>query len=104
MNAQTAKLIALADPRGAADQLGTLRAEIKGLQDQAKVLEDFLKGTGQSSIDGDLYHVSISFGITKSTVAWKRIAEKLNASRQMIAGNTSISKPFDVVRCSAHKK
>ena len=69
------------------DQLGTLQAEIAALQTQEKSLKDELKAEGVGVIEGDLYNATV-YDSERKTTAWKKIAEKLGATVQMIAGNT----------------
>lgn len=69
------------------DQLGNLQAEIAALQTQEKSLKDELKAEGVGVIEGDLYDATV-YDSERKTVAWKKIAEKLGATVQMIAGNT----------------
>jgi hypothetical protein len=86
-----------------ADKLGKLRSEIKSLTDQQKRLEAILKDDGVVTVDGELFRVAISYGITANRVDWKNIAAKLHPSRQLITGNTVIS-IFDRVTVSALNK
>ena len=72
------------------DQLGTLQAEIAALQTQEKSLKDELKAEGVGVIEGDLYDATV-YDSERKTTAWKKIAEKLGATVQMIAGNTTKS-------------
>lgn len=69
------------------DQLGNLQAEIAALQTQEKDLKDTLKAEGVGVIEGDLYDATV-YDSERKTTAWKKIAEKLGATVQMIAGNT----------------
>ena len=76
--------------RTTVDQLGTLQAEIAALQTQEKSLKDELKAEGVGVIEGDLYNATV-YDSERKTTAWKKIAEKLGATVQMIAGNTTKS-------------
>ncbi len=69
------------------DQLGNLQAEIAALQVQEKSMKDELKAEGVGVIEGDLYDATV-YDSERKTTAWKKIAEKLGATVQMIAGNT----------------
>jgi len=71
-----------------ADELGDLRAALKPLLEAQASLETDLKKSGREEVNGDRYRVTISV-FDRATVAWKKIAEKLGASKQMIVGNTS---------------
>lgn len=78
-----------ATPEAIVDSLGALRAKKAVLDAQIKDAESLLKdivGTNVA-VDGTKYRVTINT-CEVSTVAWKKIAEKLNATKQMIAGNT----------------
>ena len=48
---------------------------------------DELKAEGVGVIEGDLYDATV-YDSERKTTAWKKIAEKLGATVQMIAGNT----------------
>lgn len=86
-----------------ADELGSLRAEIETLQAAAKGLEDILKASNVVEAKGSLFRVSISYGVETKSVAWKKIAEKFNPSRQLVTANTKVS-VSDRVRVTAMKK
>ena len=76
------------------DRLGEIAAEKAELAAEEKALKarlvDTAARTGQSSFEGEWFRATVSFS-ERATVAWKAIAEKLGASRQIIAGNTSTS-------------
>ena len=72
------------------DQLGTLQAEISALQTQETELKDLLKAEGVGTIEGDLFDATV-YDSERKTTAWKKIATKLGATAQMIAGNTTKS-------------
>jgi hypothetical protein len=69
------------------DQLGTLKAKIAELEKQEEVLRDALVDSGLEEIDGRLFRATVSCFEVKTT-AWKAIAERLGASRQLIAAST----------------
>ena len=73
-----------------ADQLGVLQAEIAVLEAQESDLKELLKAEGVGTYEGDLYDATV-FDSERKTTAWKKIAEKLGASAQMVAGNTTAS-------------
>lgn len=86
------------------DQLGDLRAEIEGLLNERKALEDALidaAGEEGEAFDGSFYRAVVS-RYERESVAWKKIAEDLGASRQKIRANTSVSDVASV-RVSALK-
>ena len=70
------------------DELGLVRAEIAELQDRKKEYEQILKDSGEDEIEGRIYRATVS-RFTQLKTAWKAIAEKLGASRQIITANTS---------------
>jgi len=74
-----------------ADQLGALRAQIKELQDEAKAIENVLKDKGIREMDGKQYRVAVSYGVSRTSTNWKKIAERFDPSRQVIVGNTNTS-------------
>ncbi len=73
------------------DELGELRAALQPLINAQKELEKDVKADGRTEINGSKYRATVSFS-ERATVAWKKIAEKLGASKQIIIGNTSKSK------------
>ena len=76
------------------DDLGRLKAEIADLEVRKGELEDLLVESGESEIDGRLFRATVSI-YDRATVAWKKIAKKLNASRQLIKANTA--DPVEVI-------
>ena len=84
-----------------ADQLGNLQAEIEAMQKQERELKDSLIDEGLGTYEGDLYDATV-YESDRKTVAWKRVAEKLGATAQMIAGNTKRSITTSV-KCTAKK-
>ncbi len=72
------------------DELGELRAALQPLLKVQKSLEADIKASGQSEINGQKYRATVSLS-ERATVAWKAIATKLKASKQMIVGNTTHS-------------
>jgi len=84
-----------------ADQLGTLQATIEEMQREERAMKDALIEEGLGTHEGDLYDVTV-FESERKTVAWKRVAEKLGATVQMIAGNTKRSVTTSV-KCTAKK-
>jgi hypothetical protein len=76
-----------------ADEIGYLRSEISALQQQlreaeAEILED---PTVPVTVLGNHYRVTVSRGITTRRVDWKKVAEKLNPSRQLVSAHTRTS-------------
>lgn len=70
------------DARNLVDKLGEIRAEMKVLKDEADLIEEVLKATGDERIEGDYFAANIS-RYERATIAWKKIAEKLKASDYM---------------------
>lgn len=83
------------------DKIGKKRAAIAKLQAELADLESIVKDEGVGAYEGNLYRVTVSF-TDRATVAWKKIAEKLGASRQMITANTTYSE-VTTLRCTARK-
>ena len=90
------------DARNLVDRLGTLRAEMKVLADEAKNIEDVLKATGDDRIEGDYFVVTVS-RFERCTTAWKAIAEKLKASAYMKETYSKIAEVV-TVKVAAHNK
>lgn len=82
------------------DTLGYLKADIKALQDQAKVLETKLKTA--IDLDGQYFTAAVA-PATRTTVNWKKIANDLKASAVRIAKNTKFSE-YVQVRVFAHSQ
>ena len=80
--------------------LGRLKAKIADLTDRTRDLEYDLIDSGESEIEGKLFRVVIS-EFTKNNIAWKKIAEKLNASKRLISANTSST---DIVRVNINAR
>ena len=70
------------------DELGLLLAEIKKLNNRADALKAELKASGESAVDGQYYHASISRA-ERFTTDWHAIAEKFEPSRQLITAHTT---------------
>lgn len=70
------------------DELGLLKAEISDLAEKKADLEKILKDSGKAEVDGKIFRATIS-RFPRTTVAWKAIAKKLGASRQLITANSS---------------
>ena len=83
------------------DRIGKKRAEIAKLQAELKDLESVVKDEGVGAYEGNLFRITVS-ETDRPTVAWKKIAEKLGASRQIITANTTYSE-VTTLRCSARK-
>lgn len=96
-------LFAVGSAGDIADELGTLRAEIKVLKDRQAALEQILKDQHVESANGDLFHVTISYDVATNRVDWRAIAEKFNPSRQLVTAHTKTS-VSDRVRVTAMKK
>lgn len=90
------------DARNLVDRLGEVRAEMKVLKDEATNIESVLKATGDEKIDGDYFVATVS-RYERATIAWKKIAEKLNASKYL---KETYCKLTDVctVKVAAHAK
>ncbi len=84
------------------DDLGRIKAEISDLEIRKTQLEDVLIATGDAEFEGRLFRATVSI-YDRATVAWKKIAEKLNASRQIIKANTGEAKEVITVKVVARK-
>ena len=70
------------------DRIGELESAIAALQDQLNPLKELLKAQAPAEYNGDLFR-TVVYQTERKTVAWQKIAMKLGASKQMIAGNTT---------------
>ena len=84
------------------DDLGRIKAEIADLNTRKVELEDVLIATGETEFEGRLFRATVSI-YDRATVAWKKIAEKLGASRQIIKANTGEAKEVITVKVVARK-
>ena len=91
------------DDGAIADELGALRAEIDDLRKAAAFLEDLLKHKHVEEAEGSLFRVKISYDVETQRVNWRKVAEKLNPSRQLVQAHTSVS-TSDRVLVTAKRK
>ena len=90
--------------KGAIDRFAELKKKKTRSSEEKRDLvhlKDFLNKSGHTEIDGHLFRVTVSHS-GRDQVAWKRIAIKAGASRQLIIANTKTI-PVDSVRCVARK-
>lgn len=100
-------LLSLASPSAltlveTVDRLLLLRAELKSLQDEARALEELIKDSGLSRIEG-VHGVA---NVTRSDVTrvdWAAVAKRLEPSRQLITAHTTHTERVQV-RLAAHRK
>ena len=69
------------------DTIGHLRAEKARVDAKLKKLEDQLKERGAGVYEGNLFRATVSVS-DRPVTAWKKIAKKLDASRQLIRAHT----------------
>ena len=84
------------------DRIGELRAKIAALQEQAAAVEDNLKLYGTGEYEGVKFRATVKDS-ERTTVAWKAIAEKLEASRQLVTAH-STTKACTTLRVTARKR
>ena len=85
------------------DELGALRAVIADLTKQADQIRTELEDAGLTAIDGQHYTASFAKCTARAVTDWRKIAERLNASRQLIAAHTAAGKPFTRLNVTARK-
>jgi len=90
----------MTDLKKTVDDLGRIKAKIADLTERKKELEYVLIDSGERTIEGKLFRVTIS-DYFKTAIAWKTIAEKLKASKRLISANTSES---EVTRVSVYAR
>jgi histidinol-phosphate/aromatic aminotransferase/cobyric acid decarboxylase-like protein len=71
------------------DRLGVLHAALADMKREADQLRTELEDAGLDSIDGQLYRVNFAQCAGRTLTDWKTIAERLKASRQLIAAHTT---------------
>jgi aspartate aminotransferase-like enzyme len=85
------------------DELGALHAVIADLKKQAEHIRAELESAGLATIDGQHYTVNFAKCTARAVTDWRKIAERLNASRQLIAAYTTAGKPFTRLNITARK-
>jgi len=86
--AQTARVIPL-ELAVVVDQLGEVKAKVAHFKKIEAALVKQLADSGLTEIDGSVFRATVSVADVKK-IDWKTIAEKLEPSRQLIVGNTSL--------------
>jgi histidinol-phosphate/aromatic aminotransferase/cobyric acid decarboxylase-like protein len=75
------------------DRLGVLHAALATMKKEADTLRTELEDAGLDNIDGQLYRVNFAQCAGRTLTDWKTIAERLKASRQLIAAHTTTGEP-----------
>jgi hypothetical protein len=75
------------------DELGQLHAAIANMKREADQIRTELEDAGLDNIEGQLYRVNFAQCAGRTLTDWKTIAERLKASRQMIAAHTTTGEP-----------
>jgi hypothetical protein len=75
------------------DELGQLHAAIADMKRKAETIRTELENAGLADIEGQLYRVNFAQCAGRTLTDWKTIAERLKASRQMIAAHTTTGEP-----------
>ena len=73
------------------DEIGSIRAEIKRLEELNKQLTDQLKDAGAGKHTGAIYKSTVYAVEPKTTIDWKAIAMHFEPSRQLITAHSSTS-------------
>lgn len=97
------KFINVTSDADVADALGEARADLAEVKARIDFLEGLLKAKGVTAVNGEKYRVAISYGIERSTIAWKAVAEHFKPSRQLLRAHTNVT-VSDRVTVSALKK
>lgn len=82
-------------PVSPADELGKIRAQIADLKAREKAVVNQILSLDAQYVQGALFGATVVEQF-RDTTAWKKIAEKLNASRQMITAYTTQSRVVSV--------
>jgi len=75
------------------DRLGVLHAALATMKKEADQLRTELEDAGLDNIEGNLYRVNFAAVAGRTLTDWKTIAERLKASRQLIAAHTTTGEP-----------
>ena len=84
------------------DRLGEIKAAQATLQAEFDKIRAELEDAGLSEIDGNAYRVTFSTS-TRTSTDWRKIAERLKASPQLIRAHTTTSEPSTTMRVTARK-
>jgi hypothetical protein len=71
------------------DRLGVLHAALAEMKREADQIRTELEDAGLDSIEGHFYRVNFAQCAGRTLTDWKTIAERLKASRQLIAAHTT---------------
>jgi histidinol-phosphate/aromatic aminotransferase/cobyric acid decarboxylase-like protein len=91
--AQPAAVTAAAAIAAKVDELGQLHATIADMKRKADRIRTELEEAGLTDIEGHLYRVNFAQCAGRTLTDWKTIAERLKASRQLIAAHTTTGEP-----------
>ena len=75
------------------DRLGVLHAALADMKREADQLRAELEDAGLDNIEGQLYRVNFAAVAGRTLTDWNTIAERLKASRQLIAAHTTTGEP-----------
>jgi hypothetical protein len=75
------------------DELGQLHAAMADMKRKAEQIRTELEDAGLDNIEGNLYRVNFAAVAGRTLTDWKTIAERLKASRQLIAAHTTTGEP-----------
>jgi hypothetical protein len=91
--AEPAAVTAAAAIAAKVDELGQLHAAIADMKRKADHIRTELENAGLADIEGQLYRVNFAQCAGRTLTDWKTIAERLKASRQLIAAHTTTGEP-----------
>jgi hypothetical protein len=91
--AQPAAVTAAAAIAAKVDELGAMQAAMADMKRKADQIRTELENAGLADIEGTLYRVNFAAVAGRTLTDWKTIAERLKASRQMIAAHTTTGEP-----------
>lgn len=85
------------------DSLASVKARIAALQAEEPDLKDAIIALATPTVLGTKHRATVALCEGRTTTDWQAIARKLNASRQIIAANTTQGEAYYAVRLYAHK-
>lgn len=71
-----------------ADALGSLKAQIVELESLAEIQRQHLIDMGEGAHEGIVFRATVSIA-DRTTVAWKKVAMKLDPPRQLITAHSN---------------
>lgn len=89
------------DLHGMADELGKIRAQMANLKERESEIRDAFMEVGIKSLEDSRFRATVVESM-RTTINWKKVAEKLNPSHQLVTAHTKQT-PVTSIRVSARR-